>query len=838
MNEIKIKVKFKKGLCYSQGIKLVQNDYNSTKLVFEFDDNEGTKIFELRDSDDNVILADEIVNNELILARFDEHDNAYPIFTKEGEYVYEVSLYKDNSKLTSASDKFKVNAEQVIIDGEIIETYTPMFDNLLSDLSSALQEADNIDIDVEKIGNTATVSITKKDGTNKSVQIIDGLKGDKGADAKINGVNTITIEAGDNITLDQEGNTLTISSTGGGGGGTSNYNALTNKPKINNVELNGNKTLNDLGIQPIGNYALESDMIEAQNDIDHLSKVSNLFEKITGTGTSVTLNDTSNTIMKLNLDTTTSSQVTTTGKNLFNNTNSSSSQNGITYTKNSDGTITANGTAVSTSYYNFSTQTLQAGTYMFSGCPSGGSVSTSYKIVAEFDGRSAVDIGNGKSFTLNEETTLNPVYIEIRSGVQVNNLVFKPMIETGSTKTDFEPYTGGQPAPSPSYPQTIHTINGDNTITISNSNNTKSQTYSVNLGNVELCKIGDYQDILFKNTINSPYYNVNLQLNKWYKYNNIGKTVLNGSENWNQWGTDTFYITKLSSVRTGLSNYFKYNSTVTGASQLNNGEFFIHDNIHHNVVIFKNTSYTTVADFKTWLSTHNTTVYYVLATPTYTLLNDTLQTQLDNLQYALAYDTQTNISQTNNDLPFIINAETYVDLTDYVKNTDYATRLVGGVIKVDNYYDVSLDSGGALRSNSVSYNDYLTENNNIFISKGTLENVITGKNFVTNTVNDLVNYYKKTETFTKQEVNNLISAITTMDIQVVQTLPVQDISTTTIYLVPKTTTEQNDAYDEYIYVSNNWEHIGSTEVDLTDYATKTYVNNLFNSIVDGDEVSY
>ena len=316
MNEIKIKVKFKKGLCYSQGIKLVQNDYNSTKLVFEFDDNEGTKIFELRDSDDNVILADEIVNNELILARFDEHDNAYPIFTKEGEYVYEVSLYKDNSKLTSASDKFKVNAEQVIIDGEIVETYTPMFDNLLSDLSSALQETDNIDIDVEKVGNTSTVSITKKDGTEESVEIYDGPKGDKGdkgdtgatgpkgdkgdtgeqgpqgiqgerglqgpqgergiqglkgdtgangLDAKINGVNTLTIEAGTNITLDQEGSTLTINSTASGG--TSDYTDLTNKPKINNVELNGNKTLNDLGIQPAGNYALESEIPTKTSDL-------------------------------------------------------------------------------------------------------------------------------------------------------------------------------------------------------------------------------------------------------------------------------------------------------------------------------------------------------------------------------------------------------------------------------------------------------------------------------------------------------------------------------------------------------------------------------------------
>ena len=37
-------------------------------------------------------------------------------------------------------------------------------------------------------------------------------------------------------------------SGGGGGGGTSNYNDLTNKPKINSVPLTGNKSLEDLGI--------------------------------------------------------------------------------------------------------------------------------------------------------------------------------------------------------------------------------------------------------------------------------------------------------------------------------------------------------------------------------------------------------------------------------------------------------------------------------------------------------------------------------------------------------------------------------------------------------------
>lgn len=37
-------------------------------------------------------------------------------------------------------------------------------------------------------------------------------------------------------------------------GGTTDYNQLTNKPQINSVELSGNKSLEDLGIQPAGNY--------------------------------------------------------------------------------------------------------------------------------------------------------------------------------------------------------------------------------------------------------------------------------------------------------------------------------------------------------------------------------------------------------------------------------------------------------------------------------------------------------------------------------------------------------------------------------------------------------
>lgn len=60
--------------------------------------------------------------------------------------------------------------------------------------------------------------------------------------------------------------------------------------------------------------------------------------------------------------------------------------------------------------------------------------------------------------------------------------------------------------------------------------------------------------------------------------------------------------------------------------------------------------------------------------------------------------------------------------------------------------------------------------------------------------------------------------------QIVDSLPTENISTSTIYLVPSTKPEAENIYDEYIYVNNNWEHIGSTSIDLSDYVTKTYFN--------------
>lgn len=96
--------------------------------------------------------------------------------------------------------------------------------------------------------------------------------------------------------------------------------------------------------------------------------------------------------------------------------------------------------------------------------------------------------------------------------------------------------------------------------------------------------------------------------------------------------------------------------------------------------------------------------------------------------------------------------------------------------------------------------------------------------FITNTVNNLANYYLKSETYTQAEVDALIAAIVTIDIQVVASLPISDISTTTIYLVPTSDPELQNIYDEYINTdgtSGGWELIGTTAIDLSNYVTTT-----------------
>lgn len=105
----------------------------------------------------------------------------------------------------------------------------------------------------------------------------------------------------------------------------------------------------------------------------------------------------------------------------------------------------------------------------------------------------------------------------------------------------------------------------------------------------------------------------------------------------------------------------------------------------------------------------------------------------------------------------------------------------------------------------------------------TLENA----GYITKAVDNLVNYYTKSNTYNKTEVNSLISAIKTIHFEVVQTLPEQGESNI-IYLVPHSH-GTGDSYDEYAWVSVSgtyqWEKIGNTDIDLSNYVQKTFTVN-------------
>lgn len=67
------------------------------------------------------------------------------------------------------------------------------------------------------------------------------------------------------------------------------------------------------------------------------------------------------------------------------------------------------------------------------------------------------------------------------------------------------------------------------------------------------------------------------------------------------------------------------------------------------------------------------------------------------------------------------------DLTDYVKNTDFATSNKGGVFKFSQSHGITMSSDGFLMGSTRTAEQYASNSGNMLINKGTLENVLTSK---------------------------------------------------------------------------------------------------------------
>ena len=344
-------------------------------------------------------------------------------------------------------------------------------------------------------------------------------------------------------------------------------------------------------------------------------------------------------------------QQTYTGKNLWGGyTTYARTSSDVNFSTNSDGSISMSGTASATAwsatgqvaYQNGAYIELPAGTYYLS-TKERVPVGVTPQIVETTNSSSIKDgLGN---FTLSATTNI-VVRLKVDSGTSFpTTTTIYPMIEVGGTATDYEPYVGGVPAPNPDYPQPIKVVTGSQTITLSDG--VISQAYTIDLGSIELAKIGTYQDYIYKSG------------DDWYIHKETGKLVADGSEEgWNSSavsGGRQFFISiqGISTVSPRIiacdNFYYITGSTAENTTYINSSGLW---------VIYKPTSNgspvaTSTAEFQTWLNTHNTNMYYALATPTDTKITDTtLIEKLEEVnQWLIRYGYQASIA---GNIPIII----------------------------------------------------------------------------------------------------------------------------------------------------------------------------------------
>lgn len=203
------------------------------------------------------------------------------------------------------------------------------------------------------------------------------------------------------------------------------------------------------------------------------------------------------------------------------------------------------------------------------------------------------------SFVLSGETELNFELIRRGLTTGVTAYVKEFQVEIGSTATPYQTH----------------------------------QSYEVDLGSIELCKLGTYQDYIYKSG------------SDWYIHKATSKITYDGSENWSYQSSNTrCYIATPSGADPG-NDYAYCTHFVRGSTVSLNNTF----SIGVTNTYFRSTSITTSeSNWTTWLTSNNITMYYALSTPTDTqITNASLIAQLEALSGATTYNSQTIFTVTS-----------------------------------------------------------------------------------------------------------------------------------------------------------------------------------------------
>lgn len=110
--------------------------------------------------------------------------------------------------------------------------------------------------------------------------------------------------------------------------------------------------------------------------------------------------------------------------------------------------------------------------------------------------------------------------------------------------------------------------------------------------------------------------------------------------------------------------------------------------------------------------------------------------------------------------------------------------------------------------------------------KGTVARAVSDKNG-----NDITDTY-----MTKQEGASIKSSI---KFKIVASLPIENIQEDIIYLIKSKESSDTNNYEEYIYVDNKWEELGSETLQVDPKITEEQITALWSSDVkDADEESF
>ena len=235
---------------------------------------------------------------------------------------------------------------------------------------------------------------------------------------------------------------------------------------------------------------------------------------------------------------------------------------------------------------------------------------TKYSISRIVDSSLSADAGYNLQFVKEDKST--PFFYLNNSAYSQNVINGTTTFTTGNTGVIYLATLYGNDTRLSTYFSNVN-VQLEEGETVTSYEQYQSQTLNIDLQGNELCSIGDTKDILDISVTGDTTVN-----------KKIGKVVLDGSENWrigtapNQ--TNTTYFScdsydNIISAKTNkiMSDYFLYNNDLW----LRDVEGIYFDIVNSNLIRIRISKdiVTTVEEFKTWLSTHNVTVIYELATP-------------------------------------------------------------------------------------------------------------------------------------------------------------------------------------------------------------------------------